>query len=54
LTDDELAILLTLAAPIAHDQRPGFVEAVVFELRAHGGKLRPQLQRRFLIRRTAD
>jgi hypothetical protein len=38
LTDDELAILLALAAPIAHDQRPGFVEAVVLELHAHGGE----------------
>jgi hypothetical protein len=54
LTDDEPAILLTLAAPIAHDQRPGFVEAVVLELRAHGGSFGRQLQRRFLIRRTAD
>jgi hypothetical protein len=39
LTDNELAILLALAAPIAHDHRPGFVEAVVLELRAHGGEL---------------
>ena len=38
MTDDELAILLALAAPIAHDQRPGFVEAVVLELHAHGGE----------------
>ena len=38
LTDNELAILLALAASIAHDQRPGFVEAVVLELRAHGGE----------------
>jgi hypothetical protein len=57
LTDDELAIVLALAAPIAHDQRPGFVEAVVLELRAHGGELGAgasvhrvgrQLQQRFL------
>ena len=39
LTDNELAILLALAVPIAHDQRAGFVEAVVLELRAHGGGL---------------